>query len=52
MKTLVPLAALSPSIAFAHEGAHLHPHGIDAGWALLSVALLGGVVVAVARARK
>ncbi len=32
--------------AFAHDGAHLHPHGLEAGWGLLAAALalaaLGG----------
>ncbi len=35
--------------ALAHDGAHLHPHGLEAGWGLLAAALalaaLGGFSV-------
>jgi hypothetical protein len=35
----IAAAALSISgvTAFAHDGAHLHPHGIETGWALMAV---------------
>lgn len=29
-------AVLAAAPAFAHEGLHLHPHGIDSLWLLLS----------------
>ena len=45
-----PFAILAPILiagpALAHEGAHLHPHGIDGAWAFLAGTLLGGVAVA------
>jgi hypothetical protein len=50
----IPLLALAPP-AFAHEGAHLHPHGIDAAWLVLAgTGLVVGAVAAwaVARSRK
>lgn len=41
MKRLAPLAALTilATPAWAHPGAHLHPHGID--WALVALAASG-----------
>jgi hypothetical protein len=52
-----PFAILAPILiagpALAHEGAHLHPHGIDGAWAFLAGTLLGGVAVAaLVRARR
>jgi hypothetical protein len=48
---LAPLLAGAP--ALAHEGAHLHPHGIDAGWAFLAGTALTAAAVAVyVRVRK
>jgi hypothetical protein len=48
---LAPLLAAAP--ALAHEGAHLHPHGIDLAWLFLALPVVGAVVaLAVARARK
>jgi hypothetical protein len=52
-----PFAILSPILiagpALAHEGAHLHPHGIDGAWMFLAGTLLGGLAVAaLARARR
>jgi hypothetical protein len=41
--------------AFAHEGLHHHPHGIEFGWlaaALVGSVLGGGMVYAVLRRRK
>ena len=57
MKTLAPLAALTAlaiaTPALAHEGAHLHPHGIGAGTMLLLGAVIAAGLVAVAvKARK
>lgn len=52
-----PFAILAPILlagpALAHEGAHLHPHGIDSAWVFLAGTLLGGVAVAaLVRARR
>lgn len=54
-----PFAILAPMLiavpAFAHEGAHLHPHGIDAAWAFLAGTALGAAAIALlvrARIRK
>ena len=48
---LAPLLAAAP--ALAHDGAHLHPHGIDAAWLFLALPVVGAIVgYAVARARK
>jgi hypothetical protein len=45
-----PFAILAPILlagpALAHEGAHLHPHGIDGAWAFLAGSLVGGAAVA------
>ncbi len=46
-----PFAILAPMLiaapALAHEGAHLHPHGIDAAWAFLAGSVLGAAAIAV-----
>ncbi|MEQ9693089.1 peptidase M23 [Shimia sp. SDUM112013] len=43
MKHLMPAAVVLFAVpAFAHEGAHMHPHGNDPSWAALMVALLVG----------
>ena len=34
-RMLAAMAALAAGPALAHEGLHLHPHGIDAGWLVL-----------------
>jgi hypothetical protein len=52
-----PFAIFAPILiagpALAHEGAHLHPHGIDGAWAFLAGTLLGGAAVAMlVRARR
>lgn len=52
-----PFAILAPILvaypALAHEGAHLHPHGIDSAWAFLAGTVLGGVAIALlVRVRK
>ena len=57
MKTLAPLAALTAltiaAPALAHEGAHLHPHGIGAGTMLLLGAVIAaGLTLVVVKARK
>lgn len=48
------LAVLSAPAAFAHPGAHLHPHGSDAWLAvvLAAVTVVGVVALARVRARK
>ena len=39
--------------AFAHEGLHHHPHGIDYGWIIAAaVGIAGGYVLARIRGRK
>lgn len=41
--------------AFAHEGLHHHPHGVEFGWlsaALIGSLLGGGAVYALVRRRK
>jgi hypothetical protein len=52
-----PFAILAPMLiagpALAHEGAHLHPHGIDVAWVFLAGSLIGGAAVAaLVRARR
>lgn len=53
MKHLAALAIiLTPGLALAHEGAHLHPHGIEFGLgALVASFVLGGGLGALAMAR-
>jgi len=40
------ILSVTAAPALAHDGAHLHPHGLEAGWGLLAAALaltaLGG----------
>ncbi|MDF1718517.1 MAG: hypothetical protein P1U53_06885 [Sulfitobacter sp.] len=52
MKPTAPLAALTvltlAAPALAHEGAHLHPHGIGAGTLLLLGSVIAAGLVAVA----
>lgn len=43
---LTALFAAAP--ALAHEGMHIHPHGLGEGTMLLLGSLIGGAVVAVA----
>jgi hypothetical protein len=40
-RIIVAAAAMCATAApaLAHDGAHLHPHGLEAGWALLAAAL-------------
>ncbi|MGL4237175.1 hypothetical protein [Tabrizicola sp.] len=52
-------ALLLAAPASAHEGLHLHPHGIEYGWlavaalgALIAVGVFGRRVLAAIRARK
>lgn len=46
------LPILAPAAAMAHEGAHLHPHGLEFGiGALLLSFVVGGAVGAVVMAR-
>lgn len=42
----LPLFLATP--AFAHDGAHVHPHGVEA-WALLTAGLLAAIVLWVRR---
>ena len=44
---------LAAGPAAAHQGMHIHPHGIDAAWAFLAGTLAGaGAVLLLIRARK
>ena len=57
MKTTAPLSALAvltlATPALAHEGAHLHPHGIGAGTMLLLGAVIAaGLTLVAVKARK
>jgi len=53
MKRLATFALLlAPAAAFAHEGAHLHPHGLEFGiGALLLSFAAGGALGAVLMAK-
>jgi len=53
MKPLATLAfVLAPGLALAHEGAHMHPHGIEFGiGALLASFAMGGAVGAAVMAK-
>ncbi|ARE41546.1 hypothetical protein RGUI_3405 [Rhodovulum sp. P5] len=43
MKKLIVLPLIvAAAPALAHEGAHLHPHGIGAGMLLLAASLVAG----------
>jgi hypothetical protein len=46
---LAASAALIATPALAHDGPHLHPHGLEAGWGILAAALalatLGGIAL-------
>ncbi|MET4128473.1 hypothetical protein [Roseovarius sp. MBR-6] len=47
MRYLLPILFL-PTLAHAHAGPHLHPHGIDAMWLIpvAALALAGGYALA------
>ncbi len=50
MKTfLVTVLTLTATSAFAHDGAHMHPHGMESAWGYALVALLaaGATLLAV-----
>ena len=49
MTRLVPAFALAmpATPALAHQGLHLHPHGVDAVWAILATTLcVAGIAIA------
>jgi hypothetical protein len=48
MRLISGLAALVlPATAFAHDGSHFHPHGIEYGWIVAAAIGLGaGYVLA------
>lgn len=51
LAALPVLLAAAP--ALAHTGAHLHPHGIGEGWAVLAASVVIGVAgIAYAKVRK
>lgn len=53
MKTLIAsAAALFTTAAFAHEGAHAHPHGAEGLTALLFLVALIGVVIIARKVKK
>ena len=55
LRISLPILPLLVTPAFAHEGLHHHPHGVEFGWltvALLGSVLGGGLVYAVLRRRK
>ena len=54
MRSFVVLTTiLAAGPVLAHEGAHVHPHGIDGAWAFLAGTLVGAAgILAVIRARK
>ncbi|MBV7396049.1 peptidase M23 [Mameliella alba] len=54
MKTLVTFGAalLAAGPVWAHEGGHLHPHGMESGLSLLPMAALIGVAALIAWNRK
>lgn len=48
---LAPVLVAAP--ALAHEGVHLHPHGIDAAWLFLALPVIGAAAaLAALRSRK
>ncbi len=47
----VLLLTITPLASFAHDGGHLHPHGIEYGW-IIAAALGLGAGYALARWRK
>ncbi len=54
MKTLLATAlTLAATSAFAHDGAHMHPHGMESTWGYALVALIAsGVTLLAIRARR
>ena len=45
--------ALIPSQAFAHDGFHHHPHGIDYGWIIAcAVGICGGYALSYVKSRR
>ncbi|MEI4234504.1 hypothetical protein [Roseovarius sp. D22-M7] len=46
MRYILPLLLL-PTLAQAHAGPHMHPHGVDAMWLVVVglLALAGGYVI-------
>ncbi|MBT54150.1 MAG: peptidase M23 [Mameliella sp.] len=54
MKTVLTFVAalLAAAPALAHEGGHLHPHGVESGMSLLPMAALIGVAALVAWNRR
>jgi hypothetical protein len=51
MRYPVAFFLLTPTLALAHSGPHLHPHGIDALWVAVVgvIAAAGGYVLAKVR---
>ncbi len=53
MKTALFALLTLPGAAVAHEGMHLHPHGIQYGWIIAcAVCFVGGVAFARVRGRR
>ena len=52
MKTALSVLLAIPTAALAHDGRHLHPHGIQYGWVIAcAVCFIGGMAFARARGR-
>ena len=52
-RILCPALMLLPLPAFAHDGFHPHPHGIELGWVVAAaVGLAGGYAISWLRGRK
>ncbi len=53
MRSIAFLFSVAAAPAFAHDGLHLHPHGIDGAWAFLALAVFGaGAIAAYVKVRK
>jgi hypothetical protein len=52
MKRFAAMMTVLATPALAHDGVHLHPHGIDAVWLVLAALALGGGAAALLRIRK
>jgi hypothetical protein len=52
-RMLAPLFVVSATPALAHQGLHLHPHGIEFGWLVAAlIGAVGGSLISRFRGRK